>query len=210
MASDWTLEATLIDYMEQVNAAINLLDEIEKVAHLNPLGLLPAALRWMQVGSKKALMALRGFVKPDAIEEILSSNLEFIALRRSLIVTASNLTCGSSETFYAFVGPNCGHMQTSFTKAFGDGAHALSNDEDFFLAVRASAAILGAFEPVSMNLGSAGAKEFVDGGVANNTPIKLAADVGATEITTILLQPVQASAPALATNNSLEIGLESL
>jgi predicted acylesterase/phospholipase RssA len=204
------LKPPLIDYMEQVNAAINLLDEIEKVVHLNPFGIAPAALRWMQVGSKKALMALRGFVKPDAIKEILSSNLEFTALKRSLIVTATNLTYGSSETFYAFVGPNCGQMQTSFTKAFGDGAHALSNDEEFILAIRASAAIPGAFEPVPMNLGSAGDKEFVDGGVANNTPIKLAADVGATEITAILLQPVQASAPAFATNNLLEIGLASL
>jgi len=204
------LQPPVIDYIEQVHAAINLSDEIDKVAHGNPFGLEPLALRWMQLGSKKALLALRGFVLPNTIETILSSNLVFAALKRSLIVTATNLTYGSSETFYAFVGPNSGQMQSSFTKALGDGAHAIYNDEQFVLAVRASAAIPGAFEPVPMNLGSAGYKEFVDGGVANNIPIRLAADVGATEITAVLLQPVQTSVPAYATNNLLEIGLASL
>jgi predicted acylesterase/phospholipase RssA len=204
-----TLDPPVIDYFQQVQFAIDLADEFEKIAHLNPFGIEPFVKRWTEIGSKKAFLALRGFVRPNAIETILSSNLEFTTLKRSLIVTATDLTRGASEAFYAFVGANCDSMQRSFTAAFGDGAHQLTTNENLALAVRASAAIPGAFEPVAMNLGSAGNKDFVDGGVANNVPVTLAAYAGATDISVILLQPFQTAPPSYPTTNLLDIGMAS-
>ncbi len=162
------------------------------------------------MGSKKEFLGIRGIAKPNEIEQILVSNLDVLALKRSLIVTATDLTRGLSEAFYAFVGAGSNEAKQSFTSAFGEGAHALSNNAEFALAVRASAAIPGAFEPVPMNLGIPGNKEFVDGGVANNIPVTLAVNAGATDITVIQLQPAQTSEPNYPTTNLLEIGLASL
>ena len=201
------LKPPVIDYVEQVQYAIMLLDELEKIRHLNLFGIVPAIERWMQVGSKRALLALRGAVKPDAIEAILADYIDFDALKRSLIVTATNLTYGSSEAFFAFVGSDCNQVQATFEGAFGNVAHPLSNTESFKAAVRASAAIPCFFEPVTMNLGT-GDKDYVDGGVANNTPVQLAAMAGAREITVVLLQPNAVNA-TYATATLPEIALGS-
>ena len=55
--------------------------------------------------------------------------------------------------------------------------------------LQASAAIPGAFTPVQMNLGAVTPSLFVDGGVANNTPISMAIAAGADEVTVIFLEP---------------------
>lgn len=197
----------VIQYTEPVQYAIMMLDEIEKVERGNVFGLIPMFERWMQIGSKKALLASRGFVKPDSIEQILAEHLDFNAMKRSLIVTATNLTYGSSDAFFAFVGANCNDIQQSFVKAFGGAGHALSTTDNFREAVRASATIPGFFEPVTLNLGTEGEKDFVDGGVANNIPVRLAAMAGAKEIWVVLLQPEQLATPAYTTNTLPEIGL---
>ena len=163
---------------------------------------------WMKVGSKKQLLQLRGTVEAGPIEQLLATSLDFNALKRSLIVTATNLTYGTSEAFYAFVGQDCNAYQTSFTGAYGRVAHQLSA-VDLKDAVRASAAIPGFFEPVSMNFGTAGQKDFVDGGVANNTPVALAAIAGATEILVIMLQPSQALGTIFPTKTLAEIAMAS-
>ncbi len=61
-----------------------------------------------------------------------------------------------------------------------------------------------------MNLGTQGNKRYVDGGVANNTPTRLAAQAGATEIVVVLLEPQQASTALYSAANLLEIGVASL
>jgi len=203
------MQPPLIGYVDQVRYAIDLLDEIEKVERGNIFGLEPAIVRWAQIGSKKALVRITGFVKPDVISQILTANLDFGRLTRSLIVTATNLTFASSDAFYAFVGPNSEAAQQSFLKGYSNNAHPISRD-NFELAVRSSAAIPGAFEPVSMNLGTQGNKEYVDGGVANNTPTRLAAQAGATEIVVMLLEPQQVSTALYPTANLLEIAATSL
>ncbi len=62
-----TLDPPVIDYIEQVQFAIDLADEFEKITHLNPFGVEPFLKRWAQLGSKKAFLALRGFLKPNAV-----------------------------------------------------------------------------------------------------------------------------------------------
>ncbi|MGH7737683.1 MAG: patatin-like phospholipase family protein [Candidatus Tyrphobacter sp.] len=201
-------KSNVIEYVTPIQYAMMLADEIEKLGHANPFGLLPAVERWMQVGSKKALLALRGIVKPDSIEQILSDHLDFNEIKRSLIVTATNLTYGSSDSFFAFVGTNCNEIQQTFVRAAGASGRALSTDEGFRTAVRASAAIPGFFAPVPMSLGTRGEKEYVDGGVANNVPVTLAAMAGATDVVVILLQP-QATNPSYVTATLEDIALAS-
>lgn len=203
------LKPPVIDYLQQVQYAIDLADEFDKVKHGNIFGLAPLVERWMQIGSKEAFLNLCGIVKPDAIENILTTNLSLNSLKRSLVVTATDLTHGASEAFFAFRGTNSATMQAAFTTAPGVVAHEITTDIAFVLAVRASAAIPGAFVPVEMNLGIAGNKAFVDGGVANNVPVSLAAKAKANEITVIMLQPPQSKLPNYSTTNLVEIGMAS-
>jgi predicted acylesterase/phospholipase RssA len=66
-------------------------------------------------------------------------------------------------------------------------------DRDLASALQASAAIPGAFDPVTL---SSGAATLVDGGVLNNTPLHLAQYAGATQIDTVVLVPPAAGASA--------------
>jgi predicted acylesterase/phospholipase RssA len=196
----------VVDYIDTVRRVTLFADDLDKVARGDLLELPGLGLRWMQIGSKRALLALLGIAKPDAIQDILSQNLRFDDVKTSLIITVTNLTYGASEAFYAFVGDNCSTMQTAFlAQVSGRNFHELTTDENFVLAVRSSAAIPAFFEPVGMNLGVAGDKKFVDGGVANNIPVSLATKAGATDIVVIQLQPSSANVQMYQTNNMLDI-----
>ncbi len=198
----------IIDYVEQVQRALAFVDRLENLTHGKILEIGAAFEDWMKIGSKKNLLALRGAVDPTPIQSILAENLNFYDLHHSLIVTATNLTYGTSESFYTFVGADAAKYQTAFEAAFTKTAHNLASLE-FRDAVRASAAIPGFFEPVSMNVGTSGQKEYVDGGVANNTPVTLAAMAGATEILVVMLQPEQAPNAVYATSTLADIGMAS-
>ena len=164
----------------------------------------------MQLGSKRALLGVTGIYKTDSIESILHQNLDVNALKRTLLVTATNLSFATADVFYEFVGEGANERQAAFQKARGaDPAFALSRD-NFVQAVRASAAIPAAFEPVPMNLGVASAKAYVDGGVANNTPMSMALDAGATEALVVLLQPEQITQQVYPTTNLREIVISAL
>ena len=203
-------QPSVIDYIDQVQRALVFVTDLEAVGRGSVLRLPSLALRWMQLGSKKALLQLRGLVKPDAVTQILQAELNFNSLQSSLIVTASNLTFGSSDAFYVFIGPEAANAEKAFLSSReGFVNHALTY-ENFATAVRASAAIPLAFEPVPMNLGTQGNKDYVDGGVANNVPASLAADAGATDILAVLLQPAQTTQPTYPTASILEIGVASL
>lgn len=204
-----TLNPPIIQYIDTVSRVDTFIGDLDRVMRGDILEIPGLIDRWMQIGSKRALMGLRGIVKPDAIEHILSENLDYDALRSCLIIPVTNLTYGSSEAFFAFVGDDCDELQAQFlAKGNSDNLHQLS-PSNFVLAVRSSAAIPGFFEPVSMNLGSTGEKEFVDGGVANNTPVTLAIQAGATDLVVIMLQPEATSNEVYQTSNILEIGMAS-
>jgi len=134
--------------------------------------------------------------------------LQLDALRTTLFVTATNLTHLTSDSFYRFVGPGASRQQERFfeiterkVKMQGQGSapplmrdlpyhHALTQ-ENFSDAVVASAAVPGVFQPVAIKRAETGDTNlYVDGGVANNTPVGLAVDAGATDITVILVDAV--------------------
>ena len=166
---------------------------------------------WFKIGSKKALLALRGVVDPVPIKMLLSPLLSVNDLKSTLIICATNLTNGTSDAFYSFAdGATEEDVKRFVNGRAPDPSHEL-NDDNYLDAVRASAAIPGAFAPVQMNLGELEVNhDFVDGGVANNTPIGLALAAGATELYVVFLDPAEATLPTSPTTNLYDIGIASL
>jgi NTE family protein len=165
---------------------------------------------WFKIGSKKALLALRGLMDPDPIRSLLEPVLSINALKSTLIISATNLTNGTSDSFYSFVNASNEDVQRFIEFRRPEPNYDLKQ-VNYVDVVRASAAIPGAFEPVRMNLGDPGViHDHVDGGVANNTPISLALAAGATDVTVVFLDPVGTTLPTLPTTNLFQIGLASL
>lgn len=156
------------------------LPPLAKISHLPHLYVL-----WAQIGSKAALFKLLGLLDQAPLDAILSRTVSIDALRATLIVTATDLTFGTPFAFHAFVGaasPN----QADFIANVGIDTVPLTS-ANAVSALAASAAIPVAFVPVVMNAGTTTPQIFVDGGVANNTPIGLAIAAGATEVTVVFL-----------------------
>jgi NTE family protein len=164
---------------------------------------------WFKIGSKKALLALRGVMDPDPIRALLEPVLSINALKSTLIISATNLTNGTSDSFYSFVNASNEDVERFLEFRKPQPNYDLKQ-VNYVDVVRASAAIPGAFEPVRMNLGDPGViHDHVDGGVANNTPVNLALAAGATDVTVVFLDPVGNTLPTLPTTNLGQIGLAS-
>lgn len=131
--------------------------------------------------------ALTGGLDPGPVMAFLKANLNFAQLQLPYIFAATNLTHGASQVFYKF--PD-GWPGTAAFVANEPDAIAV-NAESYAEAVRASGAIPIAFPPVAVPAlpsGQAGS-QYVDGGVANNTPIGQAVNAGATHVTVIFMDP---------------------
>ena len=164
------------------------------------LGLYPA---FRKMGSIGAVMQMLGGLSPDPIAAVLKSNLDFSRLETSLVVSGTNLSTGNSDAFYWF---KTAADMDRFVGAHDKGlAHALTA-ENFCDAVRASSSIPFAFAPVPIALDAGSPSSFVDGGVANNTPLGVAIDAGADDVTVIFLNPEDHHAPQ-AVSNLAEVGL---
>jgi predicted acylesterase/phospholipase RssA len=155
-----------------------------------------------KLGSLTNLMTLLGGIDPAPIALILSEYLDFSALRRQLIVSATNLSLGTSDAFYWFLDADT----TAKFQAANASTYALTAS-NFRDAVRASAAIPGAFAPVTAAAGSQ-ACEYVDGGVANNTPIGQAMDAGADDVLIIFMDPDDNTAKPQPIQNLAQIGFD--
>jgi len=198
-----------VDLVQKVNAFI---DDVEGLRDkpLAALGNFHLVNDWCKIGSKKALLALRGAFDAGPIEGLLKPILSLAALKATLIVSTTNLTNGTSDAFYSFVNATNEDVERFKTWRTPDPSYALTND-NYLNVVRASAAIPGAFEPVNMNLGQSEAHhDYVDGGVANNTPINLAIAAGAAEVYVVFLDPASSAPTAAATQNLYDIGMASL
>lgn len=182
--------------------AFGKLPPIAKVSHIANLLIL-----WMQIGSKASLFQLLGVLDRAPIDAVLRRNLNANALKTSLVVTASDLTMCSPTAFYAFVGDGATAQQSAFC-ANARVETAPIEAVDLVAAVEASAAIPGAFSPVPLNLGTTSTRLFVDGGVANNTPIGLAIAAGATHVTVVFVDPVQ-SGGETHIGNLVDVGFSS-
>jgi NTE family protein len=210
----WSTIATLnvVRYIDIVNRVNSFIDDVEGLRGklLAALGNFHLVNDWCKIGSKKALLALRGVMDPDPIKLLLEPMLSVNALKSTLIVCATNLTNGTSDAFYSFVNASNDDVARFLAFRAPEPCHIL-RQVNYLDVVRASASIPGAFEPVRMNLGDPGlVHDYVDGGVANNTPISLAVAAGATEVMVVFLDPVGTTLPTLPTTNLFQIGLASL
>ena len=160
---------------------------------------------FQKAGPPADLIKLMGVMDDAGIETLVHRYpLELSSLQSSLFVTATNVTNMTSDSFYQFVGPTAASSEARFLERTttrremltSEGTppltvqhnshHALTQD-NFSDAVVASAAMPGVFQPVAIKRRETGdTNMYVDGGVANNTPVELAIDAGATDITVIL------------------------
>jgi predicted acylesterase/phospholipase RssA len=134
-------------------------------------------------------------------------------LRATLVITATNVTVLGSDAFYRFVGPTAVADEARFVdlgqkfktaeQQILRGVHARRvplREETFIPAVIASTAIPGAFAPVSISDAAGNVSVYVDGGVANNTPVGLATDAGATDITVVFVDAPEEFEPPQPVN----------
>jgi predicted acylesterase/phospholipase RssA len=162
-------------------------------------GLYPA---YRRIGPMSAVLSMLGGLSPDPIAAVLAKYLDFGRLARSIVVSGTNLTTGASDAFCWFADAASG---ARFAAVHDKGlTHPLS-EQNFRGAVRASSAIPFAFAPVLVSSGG-DSLAFVDGGVANNTPLGVAIDAGATEVTVVFLNPVDRHTTQ-AVANLAEVGL---
>jgi len=132
-------------------------------------------------------LTISGGLDPNPIIAFLKTNLNFAQLMLPFVFAATNLTHGSSQVFYKF--PEGFPGTTNFLTAENDAVQ-LTGD-CYTEAVRASGAIPIAFPPVAIPAlpAAQAGSQYVDGGVANNTPIGQAVHAGAERITVIFMDP---------------------
>ncbi len=163
-----------------------------------------------RIGSKVALLSLLGVVDRAPLTAILTGKLNVNNLKCSLIITATNITQETADTFYAFVrtdgASDEARVQSDFLGRVRSQTYLLSNT-NFLSAVEASASIPLAFEPVKFNHGTGRDFYYVDGGVANNTPIGFAIAAGATDITVIFMDPEVTAPPYQMIPNAAVLGM---
>jgi NTE family protein len=204
--------ANVVRYVDIINKVNSFIDDIEGLRGKPwaAFGNIHLVNDWCRIGSKKALLALRGLSDPDPIKSLLEPLLSVDALKSTLIVCATNLTNGTSDAFYYFTNVSEDDVKRFLETRMSEPSHQLTQT-NYLDVIRASASIPGAFEPVRMNLGDPGVvHDYVDGGVANNTPIGLALAAGAPEVIVVFLDPLGKTLPTLPTTNLYQIGLASL
>ncbi|HTU70289.1 MAG TPA: patatin-like phospholipase family protein [Candidatus Baltobacteraceae bacterium] len=192
---------------------MDFVSELEAVLKLNPalwafhvLGLIK---KYKAMGPLPELMAMLGALDRSPVTALLQPVLNFDNIRCSLVVTGTNVNLQTSESFFAFAAPAGGTpTAVDLQKAFlanAKSAHPITA-ENYLVAVEASGSLPFAFPPMSENLGSSTTYLYVDGGVANNSPIGLAINAGATDITVIFMTPAS-NAPLAAVPNVAVLGL---
>lgn len=137
---------------------------------------------------------VRGVFQSEPVEAWLKANVD---PRQPVLVpfvwTATNLTAQRTEYFYraprALPDANRGALLAAFRMTLGPSAvfREIADDE-LHLALFASAAIPIVFDPVVLRSASGAPHQYVDGGVASNTPIGLARTV-ARHVQVVLLDP---------------------
>lgn len=204
----------IIEYIPQVELLKSMIATVSSFGADNVLkkasDLLLLWHDYRALGAPADLLALRGVVKPDPVAQILQECLSWDRLQASpttLVVTGTNLTRGTTEGFFRFNG-----ARANLQKTFAGKAGALRfplTPATYVNAVRASAAIPGAFAPVTFAPADDAAFDYVDGGVANNTPIGLAVDAGATDVTVVFMDPDDDKPRSQTANNLGQIAFAS-
>ena len=171
-----------------------------------PGNIVKAYRDFKQLGPPAGLEKILGGLETAPVISILSENLNLEQLNAALIVSATNLTRSTSDVFYRF--PD--FMSTQQTHFLSEQSSTYPiTPETYAEIVRASAAIPAAFPPVAITAPTSPQQQsflYVDGGVANNTPIGLAIDAGASEVTIIFMDPDEGITQAQPIQNLIEVG----
>jgi predicted acylesterase/phospholipase RssA len=211
--------ANIFDYEPQVQNGITAVDYlIEANRHGFPrkLSYLSRANRsFKAVGPPDNVLHMMGIVKDDAVQALTQRfQMSLDQVKLDLIVTATNITVLGSDAFYQFNGPGgpawrehfLGRATIFATQIVEDADPDTPRDQlwhryrltpdNFMDVVTASAAVPGVFKPVSVTHGETGAvNDYVDGGVANNIPVGLAVDAGATDVTVVMVNAPEEIVP---------------
>ncbi len=161
------------------------------------------------IGPLGNLSTLMSALDRQNVTDVVEPALNINNLKRSLIVSATNVTLQTAEAFGAFAEPEGGSAVSAQQNRFltnVSGARLLNRD-NFLSAVEASAAIPFAFPAVGMNLGTTSTFQYVDGGVANNTPIGLAIAAGATDITAVFMDPLNVVPTRQKMSNAADLAM---
>jgi NTE family protein len=132
------------------------------------------------------LVDVAALIAADALPQTLRRVLDLKALQRSkrvISVAAANWTTGSIELF---------------------GNQDLAGDHGYE-AVRASAAIPGIFQPVTI-----GDSVYMDGGLIMNTPLKPAIDAGASTLHVLYVDPLVKNMPSTKLSSTMDIFQRSM
>ncbi|MBV8082038.1 MAG: patatin-like phospholipase family protein [Candidatus Eremiobacteraeota bacterium] len=153
------------------------------------------------MGPKEDLVKIMGVVSSDGIDGLVKKYPFTIAeMKTGLIINATNMTRFSSDSFYHFTGSAAAAQQATFLTRMSltssnvagpavqpTGQRYALNESNLIPAVLGSAAVPGVFQPVEVPIAETGNSDlYVDGGVANNTPISTAVAAGATDVTVVI------------------------
>lgn len=151
------------------------------------------------MGPKEELAQVMGVVSSDGIDALVRKYpLDLGQMKTGLIVNATNMTRFSSDSFFHFVGPSADAQRRHFLQRFAltsltgptlrqSSARFALTADNLVKAVLASTAVPGVFQPVEVPIAENGAADlYVDGGVANNTPLSTAVNAGASDVTILI------------------------
>jgi predicted acylesterase/phospholipase RssA len=116
-----------------------------------------------------------------AVVEALSDMLDFSRLHTSLLIGATNASQASAAVFRAFLGDTPVPAHRARLTEY----HDLTADT-FVLALLASSAMPGLFSPIELSFGGE-TNLYADGCMVHTSPLGLAIDNGATEVTVVFV-----------------------
>ncbi|HVA33769.1 MAG TPA: patatin-like phospholipase family protein [Candidatus Baltobacteraceae bacterium] len=115
------------------------------------------------------------------VADALAAMVDFKQLRKSLLVGATNASRASAVVFRASAGTNRLSVHRHPLTEYHD-----LTDENFVLALLASSAMPGLFSPIELTFGEESAL-YADGCLVHTSPLGLAIDNGATEVTVVFV-----------------------
>jgi predicted acylesterase/phospholipase RssA len=154
-----------------------------------------------QLPLARSIPRLLGLFESGNARTVVEELADFDALRRTLIVGATNLYTGRGEAF-AYFPASMAHAEAVFHGA--ERAEPIRGD-NYVDAICASAALPPVYEPVPVRCGDGVVRLFADGGCTNNTPFRQAIDAGATDITAILVSPTDSRGDERPVHSMLEV-----
>jgi NTE family protein len=186
-------ELNVAPYRPEVEALIRLWGEFHAVV---AQGSVPSHLRDV-IALCEGLPGLRGLPQLERVLGLLdSAHMRAVVtgyarhenLRSALLLAVTNLTKARGDVFAYF--PSDYAVPDRAAEVMARGNFEPLTAANYVDAICASAALPGAFEPVSVLCKDNRRRTFVDGAFTNNTPLRPALEAGATEIIAISVDPL--------------------